>query len=173
MTPDEEKRGTFISQDKIDNFYGKFARKIDQWDENVEKYRNKYSLLKAIPVKTIIRLIKAGPQVLHLLISLLNHEEVTRKTKARVSAAIAYFIFPFDALPEGLIGPIGYLDDIVIALMLIEYLLNGKNEREKEIITELWQGTPEELTVLRGILKGIDVVRYLEKQLRKIVPGIG
>jgi len=104
------------------------------------------------------------------LISLLNHEDVSKKTKRRVSATLAYFVLPFDVIPEALVGPAGYVDDIVVAIALIDSLLNGDDEQEKEIITDLWRGTPEELTALRGIIKGIDVVRHIGKYLQKILP---
>ncbi|MCF7804964.1 MAG: DUF1232 domain-containing protein [Candidatus Marinimicrobia bacterium] len=160
-----------MDQEKIDRYYEKFDNSVKQWDENVEKYREKYSLLKVLPIKTAIRIVKAGPVTLHLLISLLNHEQVSKKTKRRVSATIAYFILPFDVIPEAIVGPVGYVDDIVVALTLIDSLLNGDNEEEKQIITELWRGTSEELTALRGIIKGIDVVRYIGKYLQKIMPS--
>ena len=160
-----------MEQEKIDNFYKKMTGKIESWDENVEESREKYSLLKILPIKTAIRLVKAGPVTLHLLISLLNHPDVSKKTKRRVSAAIAYFILPFDIIPEALVGPVGYVDDIVVALALVDNLLNGEDEEEKAIITEVWQGTPEELTALRGIVKGIDVIRYLGRYIQKIIPG--
>ncbi|HKJ67565.1 MAG TPA: DUF1232 domain-containing protein, partial [bacterium] len=133
-------------------------------------YRQKYRLLKVLPIKTILRLIKAGPTVLHLLISLLNHEQVSRRTKRMVAAALGYFIFPLDVLPEAIIGPLGYVDDIVVGLMLVDHLLNGENEEEKELIATLWQGTPEELATLRTLLKGVDFSRYIGRVLRKIIP---
>jgi len=35
--------------------------------------------------------------------------------KAQLAAAIAYFVSPFDLIPEGLIGPGGFLDDIALS----------------------------------------------------------
>ncbi len=162
---------TLVEQEKIDGFYEKFAGKIDQWDENVDKYRERYSLLKAMPVKTMVGLVKAGPMVLHLLISLLNHDDVSKKTKRKVGAAIGYFIFPLDVIPEGIVGPIGYADDIIIGLLLVDTLLNGDNEQEKDIISELWRGSKEELSTLRVVVKSIDVVRHLGKTVRKYMPS--
>lgn len=161
----------FVDQTKIDKFYDRFAGKIDQWDQNVSQYRERYSLLKALPVKTIIHLIKAGPIVLHLLISLLNHDGISRRTKRLVAGAVGYFIFPLDVIPEGIVGPIGYLDDIVVALLLVDSLLNGDNDEEKTIITDLWKGTEEELAALRAIVKGIDVIRHIGRVVRKYIPA--
>ena len=161
----------FVDQQKVDKFYDRFATKIDKWDENVESFRDKYSLLKAVPIKTTIKIVKAGPIVLHLLISLLNHDDVSKSTKRKVAGAIGYFIFPLDVIPEGIVGPIGYTDDIIIAIILIDTLLNGDNEEEKAAITEVWKGTEEELSALRAIVKGIDVVRHIGRTVKKYMPA--
>ncbi|MBS1272580.1 MAG: hypothetical protein MAGBODY4_01726 [Candidatus Marinimicrobia bacterium] len=160
-----------MNQEKLDDYYDKIEAKIAHWDENVTRYREKYRLLKILPMKTTIRLVKAGPLVLHLLISLLNHPEVSKKTKRRVAVAVGYFVMPFDVIPEAVAGPVGYVDDVVVALALVNSLLNGDNEREKEIINEIWRGSAEELTALRGIVKGIDLVRNFGKYIQRILPG--
>ncbi len=157
-----------ISQDRLDRFFQTFLKKIHQWDENVDRYRDRFAILRAVPLRTILRIMRAGPEILHLLISLVNHDEISKETKSRISAALAYFIFPFDILPEGIIGPIGYFDDLVIALMLVDYLLNGENEAEKAIINEVWQGEPGELETLRTMVRGINILRYVGNKVRKI-----
>lgn len=167
---EENDRGTFLNQERVDRFYEKVSRKIDDWDETVGNTRQKYTLLRKIPVEQIIRLVKVAPTLLHLLISLLNHEEVSGRTKRIVGGAVTYFILPIDLIPEGVVGPIGYVDDVLISLMLIDRLLNGDNEREKALITELWRGTDEELDALRAIVHIADIVRHLDTYLRKTFP---
>jgi uncharacterized membrane protein YkvA (DUF1232 family) len=34
-----------------------------------------------------------------------------------IAAVIVYVVSPFDLLPEALVGPIGYLDDLVMMLL--------------------------------------------------------
>jgi len=159
-----------MEQEKLDKFYKKFAGRIDRWNENVEEHRQKYALLKALPIKTILYIVKSGPMVLHLLISLMNHKDISGKTKRRVGAALGYFIFPLDALPEAIVGPVGYVDDILVAMLLIDHLLNGENEEEKTIINTLWQGSEGELKTLRGALRGVNIIRHLGRTIRKILP---
>ena len=160
-----------VDQEKLNSYYDKFEVKIDSWDQSVTQYREKYKLLKALPIKTSIRLVKAGPLVLHLLISLINHPEVSKKTKRRVTVAVGYFILPFDVIPEAITGPVGYVDDVVVALALVDHLLNGDDDREKEIINEIWRGSAEELTALRSIVKGIDLLRNFGRYIQRIIPG--
>jgi len=165
-----ETMGTFVDQERVNRFYDSFVERIDRWDGNVDRYRERYALLRALPVKTILKILRAGPAVLHLLISLLNHEDVSRRTKRMVAAAVGYFIFPLDLLPEAVIGPLGYVDDIMVGLILVDHLLNGENEQERDIITTLWVGTSGELEALRTVLKGVDVIRYLRRVVKRIIP---
>ncbi|HKJ66935.1 MAG TPA: YkvA family protein [bacterium] len=167
---DERVMGTILNQERVDNFYDKLSRKIDSWDENVVRYRHKYPLLRKLPVEQAIRLVKVAPAVLHLLISLVNHEEISDRTKRIVGGAVAYFIVPIDLIPEGVVGPVGYVDDVLVGLVLIDRLLNGDDEQEKAIIADLWRGTEEELNALRALVQIADVIRHLEKYLKKTFP---
>lgn len=160
--------GSLMRQERVNEFYERFEERINHWDENIDRYREQYALLRALPIKTILKLLRAGPTVLHLLISILNHEKVSKRTKRMVAAALGYFIFPLDMLPEAIIGPLGYLDDIVVGIILVDHLLNGENEREKEIITGLWRGTSGELEALRTIVRGLDVLRFFGRVFNRI-----
>src|SRR5258708_36618153 len=53
------------------------------------------------------------PDVFILLWRLLRDSRVTGRNKALLGSAVVYYIFPFDLLPEAVLGPIGYLDDLV------------------------------------------------------------
>jgi len=59
------------------------------------------------------------------------------KHKAKLAAAIAYFISPIDLMPEILLGPLGFIDDIAI----IAYVLNSLiNEVPEEVLNRHWAG---------------------------------
>src|SRR5436853_5459105 len=60
------------------------------------------------------------PDVFILLWRLANDSRVTGKDKILLVSAVGYYIFPFDILPEALLGPMGYLDDLVFGV----YVLN-------------------------------------------------
>jgi uncharacterized membrane protein YkvA (DUF1232 family) len=56
-----------------------------------------------------------------------------RHPKAFLIAVIAYVVSPIDLIPEGFLGPVGFLDDIVVLilpLVLREYArkLTGKDK---------------------------------------------
>ena len=73
--------------------------------------------------------------------------------KAKFLAVIVYFISPLDLLPEFLLGPLGYLDDIALtAYVLNEYI----NETDAQIVRELWAGDQDILTSIKNILVSAD-----------------
>jgi uncharacterized membrane protein YkvA (DUF1232 family) len=74
---------------------------------------------------------------------------VATSDKAKLAAAIAYFVSPVDLVPEALVGPLGYLDDIAVAA----YVLHGMiNHTEPEILRRHWAGDTDVLEVIKRIL---------------------
>ena len=94
-----------------------------------------------------------APDLFHLLVKLTMDERVPSKEKAKFIGVIAYFISPIDLLPEFLLGPIGYLDDIA----LTAYVLNNYiNATDAQIVRELWAGDQDILSSLKNILAVAD-----------------
>src|ERR1700694_618428 len=61
-----------------------------------------------LPEDVIIALLLA-PDIFILLVRLVFDKEVPRRSRLLIGGAIAYWISPFDLLPEAILGPIGYL----------------------------------------------------------------
>lgn len=51
----------------------------------------------------------------------LNSDRAPWKHKLSIVATLAYFILPIDAIPD-ILGPLGYTDDIAVALGLIRFI---------------------------------------------------
>ena len=117
------------------DFYIKLRKKITNFLEK-----------KNTPYADVLLL---GPDMFHLLVKLSLDERVPTKQKAKFVGVIAYFISPLDLLPEFLLGPIGYLDDIALA----SYVLNNFiNETDSQIVRELWAGDQDILTSIKNVL---------------------
>jgi uncharacterized membrane protein YkvA (DUF1232 family) len=56
-----------------------------------------------------------APDLFHLISKLVLDERIPVRHKARLGAAIAYFVSPVDLIPEAVVGPVGYIDDIILA----------------------------------------------------------
>jgi len=91
------------------------------------------------------------PNVLRLTYDLIKDPRTPRRAKITLCAAYAYFLNPIDLIPDW-IPVLGYLDDFVIAMLLLDGLLNQVDRR---LVEEHWRGSPE---MLRRAGK---VARYL------------
>ncbi len=101
-----------------------------------------------------------APDFFHLLIKLSMDERIPKEKKIKLVAAIAYFISPLDFLPELILGPIGYMDDIAIAA----YVLNDFiNTGDMDILYEHWAGHGDVLASIQNILTIAD--KYLGQGL--------
>lgn len=52
---------------------------------------------------------------------------------------LLYLVLPFDALPEGLTGVVGYLDDLIVllaGLVLAGHLRKKRGKRKEEIVVD-------------------------------------
>jgi len=89
------------------------------------------------------------PDFFYLLCKLSIDPRVPVRYRVQLGVVIAYFISPIDLLPEGLIGPIGYLDDVALAAYAINQMVN---KVDPEIVREHWAGEGDALELARHIV---------------------
>ncbi len=80
-----------------------------------------------LPEDAIIALLLV-PDIFILLVRLVFDREVPGRARLLIGGALAYFISPFDLLPEAILGPIGYLDDLVVAVAVLTQVFTGDLE---------------------------------------------
>ncbi len=90
-----------------------------------------------------------APDIFHLLVKLSMDERVAVSKKAKLLFAIGYFFSPVDLLPEFLIGPIGFMDDIALAAYVLHDFVNNN---ETEVLYEHWAGQTDVLASIQNIL---------------------
>jgi uncharacterized membrane protein YkvA (DUF1232 family) len=116
------------------------------------------------------------PDVFVLLLRLVLDEDVPRSTRILIGSTLAYFVLPVDLLPEALAGPVGFTDDLVLAVAVLSQAFGGDLEPYAE---KYWSGPGKLRTVLRDVLDaahhlvGHDVYGRLRKLLarRGITPS--
>jgi len=138
--------------EKQQDFYLKLRKKIEDYLKKRDSKYTDYLLL--------------APDLFHLLVKLSIDPRVPADKKAKFIAVIAYFISPLDLLPEFLLGPIGYLDDIALSAYVInEYI----NETDPQIVRELWAGDQDILTTVKNVVIAADkmIGSGLWKKLKK------
>jgi len=95
----------------------------------------------------------AAPDLFHLLCKLVGDKDVSISSKALLGMAIAYFISPADLIPEAILGPIGFVDDIAVAAFVLNKIINKGNP---EIVVKHWAGEQDVLVLIQKIIAVAD-----------------
>jgi uncharacterized membrane protein YkvA (DUF1232 family) len=95
----------------------------------------------------------AAPDLFHLLCRLAADPDVPAAQKAKLLAAIAYFIAPFDLLPEAIAGVTGYLDDLALTAYVLDTVV-GKVD--PDVVRRHWAGDADVLDLIQRILRSVD-----------------
>jgi uncharacterized membrane protein YkvA (DUF1232 family) len=127
--------------DKHADFYRTLRTRITTWlSKQSEGYRHAEVLLVA-------------PDLFHLLCRLALDKRVPMSEKAKLAGAIAYFVSPFDVIPEVILGPIGFLDDVAVAAFALNSVINSG---QGDIAKELWAGDGDVLALIQRIVATAD-----------------
>lgn len=94
------------------------------------------------------RMLLLVPDVFILLVRLTLDKSVPGATRALIGGALAYFILPFDLLPEAILGPVGYMDDLVLAAAVLSQAFGGELE---PYARKHWSGDEDLRVVLKDI----------------------
>jgi len=76
------------------------------------------------------------PDFFRLLTNLLEDARVPKNARLLISAAIAYFVAPYDVQPEEVYGPLGYLDDLFLCTFVLREL---RSSIPDEVIKGAWE----------------------------------
>lgn len=93
------------------------------------------------------------PDVFILLVRLTLDREVPKPARALIGGALAYFILPLDFLPEMVLGPIGFMDDLVLAVTALGQAFGDDLE---PFTRKHWSGPEELRVVLRDVSTSAD-----------------
>ncbi len=108
------------------------------------------------------------PDVFILLWRLLGDSRVTGKNKVLLGSAVVYYIFPFDLIPEGFLGPIGYLDDLVFGAYVLNRMLV---DVDASVLREHWSGSEDVLLTIQRVMTAADelVSKEIVERVKRIV----
>jgi uncharacterized membrane protein YkvA (DUF1232 family) len=152
---EEASRGT--SQERANRFYDRIRKSIHEFTER------KSSVLG----KTAEYLLLV-PDIFILLWRLATDRRVNGKDKVLVGSAVAYFILPFDLMPEAIVGPIGFMDDLVFAVYVLNKVLSST---DPAVLREHWSGSEDVLAVIQRVLNAADslVETDIAGRLKKMI----
>lgn len=110
------------------------------------------------------------PDVFILLVRLALDPKVPGGARALIGGALLYFVSPVDLFPEAILGPVGFLEDLVLASAVLSQALGGELE---PYARRYWSGDQELREVLHDIahsassLLGGRLHRRLERALSR------
>ena len=144
-------------QKNIIDFHDTLYTQIGEWVNSNEGKRNKWA-----------NYLRYTPEILTLLCSLSTDKKVSIEMKAKLAGALAYFIAPIDLIPEGLLGPGGFTDDITVAALVIKSIINESGEK---LVKKNWTGTEiDVIYLIDNIINDAEdmVGKKIYKQLKKM-----
>ncbi len=120
------------------DFYQKMRVDIREWVQTKTGKESQWS-----------EYLLLAPDLFHLLAKLALDKEVPSSEKAKIAGALAYFISPIDLVPEALLGPLGYLDDVALAAYVINSVMKNC---DPGIVTRHWAGEENILALVQQIV---------------------
>ena len=158
MSEFEELGSEQVPRERAERFYDRIRANIHQYVES-----------KGNAVEKTTEFLLLVPDIFILLWRLLNDPRVNGKNKVLLGSGLAYFVFPFDFLPEAFLGPMGYLDDLIFAVYVLNKMLG---DTDIEIVREHWSGDDDVLNAIRRVLGAADqlvtsnVINKIKKMTR-------
>ena len=145
-----------MPRERAERFYDRLRTRIRSYVEN-----------KGSAVGKTAEFLLLVPDVFILLWRLVSDPRITGKNKTLLVSGVAYFVFPFDLLPEAFLGPIGYLDDLVLAVYILNRMLT---DTDAAVLREHWSGSDDVLATIQKVLNAADslVGSDLLKRIKKM-----
>lgn len=141
---------------KAGDFYERLREKITAWVEEKGGEKGRQAA----------EIVLLAPDLFMLLVRLIQDPRTPAAQKALIAVGIAYFFSPVDFMPEVLFGPVGYLDDIVVAVHVINHILNS----DRQLVLENWSGRGDVLTIVQKVAAQAEdlVGRRIYQQIRRL-----
>ncbi len=95
-----------------------------------------------------VRALLLVPDVFMLLVRLALDKSVPASARMLIGGALAYFVLPFDLVPEGIVGVGGYVDDLVLATAVLAQAFSGDLE---PYARRHWSGSEDLRVVLQDV----------------------
>jgi len=150
---------TSIRTVELGDFYRRLRRRLTNWLDTRQgrAYRFADRLLLL-------------PDFVHLVIRLGLDRRVPTELRTQAAAALAYVVLPFDLMPEGVMGPLGFADDLLLMVLVIRRLLASV---PSEVVLSHWAGPADLLRTIQGLLEIAEemVGQRLWRRLQRMVGG--
>lgn len=135
--PESETVGAGLGDAQLDRFYDRLRRRI------AEPLAGKVGT----PLADTLLL---APDLFVLLVRLFSDRRVPKSSRSLVGGALVYFLLPADLLPEMLLGPGGFLDDVVLAAAVVSHVFS---DEMRPFVERHWSGRGNVQNVLQDAVR--------------------
>ncbi len=139
-----KKKGSF------DDFYLRIRKKITDWSEE-----GKFGEKSGKWMDNFVQYLLIFPDLVHLMIKLIGDKEVSPKTKGMIVIGFAYLISPIDVVPD-FIPVFGFVDDLLITVLLLNKIINTGEEELKKKIKAYWVGEDDIFLKVKEIVAAMN-----------------
>jgi len=146
-----------------EEYYLNLRKKIFNWAEQ-----------KGLKNKKILGYVLLAPDFFYLLWKLSLDKDIPGEDKILIGIALFYFISPFDLLPEVIMGPVGFIDDVAIAAYVTKKIIKNAGE---EKVKQYWPGEEGLIETIEKVLTKTDeligsglwkrIIKLIEKKSEK------
>ena len=126
-----------VTEQERKGFYLKMRQRIEDWAHSKTGRANRW-----------LDVVLLAPDFFHLLCKLVTDPDVPATQKAKAGALIAYYISPLDFMPEAIMGPFGYADDVALAAWFVNQLVN---KIDPALVARHWAGSSDMLKQVHHI----------------------
>jgi len=152
----DKKKGSF------DDFYLRIRKKITDWFEE-----GKFGKKSGKWMDNFVQYLLIFPDLVHLMIKLVGDKSVSPKTKGMIVIGFAYLISPIDVIPD-FIPVFGFVDDLLITVILMNKIINSGDEELKKKIKAYWVGEDDIFLKIKEIVAAMN---ELSAQIPKSISG--
>ncbi len=148
-----------LPRDRATRFYDRIRNTIQRYVDGKGKVLGKTA-----------EFLLLVPDIFILLWRLTTDSRVNGKDKILLGSAVAYYIMPFDLIPEAIVGPAGYLDDLVFGVYVLNKVLGSV---DASVVREHWSGSEDVLDAIKRVLNsaeslvGKDLLGKIKKMMGK------
>lgn len=101
----------------------------------------------------VVEALLLVPDVFVLLLRLLLDRETPTETRSLIGGTLAYFVLPLDLLPEAFVGIGGFVDDLVLAAIVLSTVLSPELEDRAR---RYWSGSEDLRRTLSDVVRTAD-----------------